>query len=285
MKVLGLIPCLMLDNNREENYKAMDNFKKNYPVDKIVVYDQEFKKEDYKDGFEYIGYSEKRVGFVKARNELLKYFYNSDFDYALWMDANGSFSRPSLNSLNTIIHNLRNEDLDVDVLNSTLGIISSGHRISDKKRVDYFENCRIMRITQKRQDLWMHGLIMKNYKKYYNKEFYCNRDVDKGVAEDVYFLLLLQKSFTRYECSDLVICKPSNKASTWVNDKSSYDYPPDNYFEADRMIEEDYSDLKPVRFLKEDKFILPRVEKYKEFLRKYHPRKKHKNYENQLFNI
>ena len=65
----------------------MEYGKTHYPVDEFIVNDQEFMPQDYKPGFTYIGKHKERQGFVKGRNQLLEYFYNSDADYAIWMDA------------------------------------------------------------------------------------------------------------------------------------------------------------------------------------------------------
>jgi len=67
----------MLDNNRQANFRAMrfalDNYKN---IDEFVIYDQEHQEGDFIRGFTYIGHQPKRQGFVKPRNELLKWFYN-----------------------------------------------------------------------------------------------------------------------------------------------------------------------------------------------------------------
>lgn len=277
MKILGLIPCLMVDNNREVNSKAMDFFKNSYQVDKIAVCDQEFKPEDYKDGFEYIGRHDKRIGFASARNELLSYFYNSDYDYALWMDANGSFTKTSLNSLLTVLKNLREGTLDFDVCLSTLGIINSGERMADKKRDDYFETATLVPVSGSYR--WFHGMIMKNFKKHYNLELYCQGNNFEGVPEDTYFVMLLRRYFTTYLCSDLTVSKPSNNASTWMNSKDSYAYPPTDFKKIDRMIEEAVPPGQ--RKIREFSNVvyLERVEEHKDELKSFVSRKKKQEYE------
>ena len=49
MKVIMLMPCLMLHNNRKANHAAMEYAKQHYPVDEIVVNDAEFLPEDYRE--------------------------------------------------------------------------------------------------------------------------------------------------------------------------------------------------------------------------------------------
>ena len=102
-KIMCLIPCLMLPNNRDINKKAMDSNYTHLKLDEYVVYDQCFEDKDFDDRFTYIGHAKERMGWVTPRNELLKYFYNSDFDYAFWIDDNSTVSKSIFNDLKTII--------------------------------------------------------------------------------------------------------------------------------------------------------------------------------------
>ena len=91
-KIMALVPCLMLPNNHDINMTAM---KQNYEYlepDIFAVYDQCFEKDDFVDNFTCIGHADKRMGWVEPRNALLRYFYNSDCDYAFWIDANSTIS-------------------------------------------------------------------------------------------------------------------------------------------------------------------------------------------------
>ena len=74
---------------------------------------------------------------------------------------------------------------------------------------------------------WMHGMIMKNFKKYYNQTPYIDERCDprKGTSEDVYFAVLLKKLYDVRLAPTLCITKPNNKTSTWVADKKGYFYP------------------------------------------------------------
>lgn len=281
MKILGLIPCYMLPNNRDINKACMLKFKTYYNCDKIIVLSQGFEQDDYLDGFEYIGNYPEGVGFVKARNELLKYFYESDYDYALWMDANGWFSKTSYNSVVTITNALKNNKLELDVILSTLGIVNSSYRQDDKQREDYFERLAIVPVPKEQR--WFHGLIMKNIKKYYNLELFCERDITRGVAEDVFFVQLLRRVFTTFACPDLCVTKSSSKTSTWMNNNSSYDYPEDDYDECEKMIDKLYIDLP--RYLDNRRSIyIERNSDYKDLLQPFRSRRKEKtDKQNMLF--
>ena len=277
-KVMILIPCLMLENNRQANHISMEYAKENYPVDKIVIYDQEFIEEDYKEGFEYIGYAKKREGFVKPRNELLKYFYNSDFDFAIWLDANEKVGKACLNDFLTLIDGIKKGTLDLDVILQTLGITISQERIFAKKRRD-FKNV-VYCIKMKKGYEWMHGMIMSNFKKKYGEEVYIDERCDprKGTSEDIYFVNLLRSLFSVYLCPTVSIFKPSNTTSTWMNEKKSYDYPDIDYPKIDEYISENYrkTGKRIGKFYNEKIVKLERVEPFKECIKEYKPRRRKK---------
>ena len=137
-KIMALVPCLMLPNNRDINKKAMDSTYTHLNLDAFVVYDQCFEETDFDDRFIYIGHATERMGWVTPRNELLKYFYNSDFDYAFWIDANSTISSTCLNDVLSIFDAIRNDKLpQVDTVFGTLGMWVSQERIVLKQAEDY----------------------------------------------------------------------------------------------------------------------------------------------------
>lgn len=226
-KIMQLTPCLMLKTNKEANIDAMEYSLKKYRIDKRVIYDQEFDKTDYMQGYEYLNKKYiKRQGFVEPRNALLRYFYNSDYDYAVWMDANAKVSKTCLNDFNTILDAIRNEDISANAILGTLGIIISSERMYAKQRNDYFTSVYIIR--SKKGNEWLHGCIIKNFKKYYNQELYIDTRCNplEGTSEDIYFVRLLRSKMEVSLAPTVTITKPSSKTSTWMNNKSGYDYPP-----------------------------------------------------------
>lgn len=245
VKICILIPCLMTDNNRKANYSAME-FAKTYGADEIVVYAQEFKPEDYKDGFTYIGNKETRQGFVTPRNELLKWFYESDYDYAFWVDANEKVSTSCINEIDTVFAALRN-GLEINCMLATMGIQISAERLLAKKRKDYKNSVYLLR--SKKGYEWFHGMINRNYKKYCGVEIYIDERCDPhtGLSEDVYLPRLLRRLFECQLCPTLILSKPSNKTSTWMNGKGSYDYPPIDLPKLDEFIGENLSRYKGVK--------------------------------------
>lgn len=228
--ICALIPCLMLDNNRAINRKSIQSNIDSLKFDAYVVYDQMFSEEDFNSQCIYIGHADKRMGWVEPRNKLLEYFYNSDYDYAFWIDANSVPSKTTLNDLSTIIDNIRIGRLDeCDSIFATLGMWVSQDRIACKDSDDYLENVHLLPCRTDRSYNWMHGLFHKNFKKYYNQEFYIDErcDTRKGTPDDVYFARLLRKFTNCWVAPTVVINKPSSKMScTWANEKGTYDYPP-----------------------------------------------------------
>ena len=229
-KIVMLIPCMMMETNREKNLEAQNYALENYKgIDQIVIYDQCFQDGDFIDGIEYIGHQSQGQGFIKSRNELLKWFYKSDYDYAIWMDGNKTVSKTSLNDFNTLIDAVKNEKIDLDFIFSTIGINISQERMEIKKRPDYFKY--IYLLYKVRGYYWFHGLFMKNISKYYDDELYISEkcDVWKGLNEDIYFAILARKVYKTYLCPTIVINTPSSNTSTWMTKEGSYNYPKVDY--------------------------------------------------------
>ena len=275
MKIVMLIPALMQDNNRKANHSAMAYGKEFYPVDEFIVNDQCFREDDYRDGFTYIGHHSDKQGFVKTRNQLLDYFYNSDADYAIWMDANGKISKSTLNDFCTIVNALRSGKVNLDVIYTTLGINISGERIAIKKLPDYFDNVYLVKFKSGYK--WMHGMIMKNFKKYYNQAPMIDDRCDPhvGTSEDIYFAKLLRKIYDYRLAPTVVVTKPSNKTSTWVADKSGYKYPKPDYDTVDGYIKENLTrQTLPAQAKSNNTIIISREETYKCWLKPYKPKSK-----------
>lgn len=274
-KIVMLIPALMLENNRKANHAAMAYAKDYYPVDEFIVNDAEFLPDDYREGFTYIGHHAERQGFVKTRNQLLEYFYNSDADYAIWMDANGKVSKSTLNDFVSIVNAIKEGKVPVDVIYSTLGINISGERIAVKKLPDYNDSVYLVKFKSGYE--WMHGLIMKNFKKYYGEEVYIDERCDprKGTSEDIYFAKMLRERFDYRLAPTVVVTKPSNKTSTWVADKSGYKYPKPDYATVDGYIKENLTRQPPLAHVKtSNTIIISREETYKCWLKPYKPKPK-----------
>ena len=280
-KILMMSPCLMLDNNRQYNNRCkVRNLNEIHP-DGYVVYDQCFKESDYTSEIEYIGHQNQRQGWVIPRNALLKYFYNSDYDYCFWIDANSTICRPCLNDLQTVFQGIRGGTLSsCDTIFSTLGIWCSQDRINVKQKPDFFNNVHVIPVKGGKAYNWMHGLIHKNFKKFYNQEFYIDDrcDTNIGIPEDVYFSRLLKTYTNAYLAPNICINKPNSNKSCDRNDGTGkYTYPPVKYDIVDSYLLEsgyknNYFHVNPNQVRKE--FILPRVDYMKEDIRPYISRTK-----------
>lgn len=277
MKIVLLVPALMLDTNRKQNNRALDWALTHYHVDKVVINAQEFKDSDYREDprIEYIK-NEKRQGFVNARNQLLEWFYSSDYDWAVWMDANAKVSKPTLNDFVTVVEGIRKGIVTSDVVLSTLGIYLSTQRIIARKNLQHGEKV-FLAPTLKRECLWMHGLFMKNFRKVYGVSPLISQQCDprKGLSEDVYFVLLLKRLFNVKACPTIIVSKPSSATSTWMTNEGSYDYAKLLYPLLDKMVME----YKAGEFkCKKDTAtcVLDRVEYMKDYISYYKSKVNHK---------
>lgn len=277
MKIVMLIPCLMLETNRDKNLEAqqfaLDNYK---GLDEIVVYDQCYKESDYLDGITYIGHQTKGKGFIEPRNKLLEWFYNSDYDYAVWMDGNKYVSKTALNDFNTVISKIKSNEIDVDFIFSTIGINISPERMEIKKRPDYFKNIYLLYKVHGYE--YFHGMFMKNIKKYYQDELYMSEECDvwKGLNEDIYFSKLVRELYDTYLCPTIVINTPSSKSSTWMTNKDGYDYPTVDHPKLKEMAKEEATKHKC--HIKKDKKLIYKYDRLQDEtindLKEYKSRKK-----------
>lgn len=280
-KILMLSPCLMLDNNRDYNIRCKDRNLNEIQPDAYAVYDQCFKESEYDSRITYIGHQQERRGWVVSRNALLKYFYNSDYDYCFWIDANSVISKTNLNDLRTVLTGIRDGTLwACDTIFCTLGMWCSQERILVKKASDFFDNVHVLPVRGGKAYNWMHGLIHKNFKKFYNQEFYIDDrcDTNQGIAEDVYFSRLLKTYTNSYLAPTICVNKPDSNKSCDRNDGTGkYSYPPVKYDVVDSYILEsskvnNYRHVNPNQIRKE--IILPRVDYMKENIKPFMSRSK-----------
>ena len=271
----------MKENTREINHKSMQFNFENLKPDAYAVYDQCFEEKDFDPRFTYIAHADRRMGWVPSRNGLLKWFYESDYDYAFWIDANSTISSTCLNDVLSIFDALRNDKLpQVDTVFGTLGMWVSQERIVLKQSEDYFETVHLVPARNDRSYNWMHGLIIKNYKKYYNQEFYIDNrcDVMDGTAEDVFFTRMIRRLTNSYVAPTVVCNKPdSSKSCTMDNGKGTYEYPPIRYDAVETYISETVNKNKHRHVNLSagcSEIILPRVEGHKDKLKPFKSRKK-----------
>ena len=276
-KIVLLMPMLMLDNNRKANNDALDYALKHYTVDMIAINDQEFKDYDYREDsrIQYIGRHKERRGFVNGRNDLLRWFYNSDYDWAVWLDGNAKITKTSINDFVTVTEAIKAGEVEVDVILSTLGIYISSTRIDARRAKDHLENVKLTRVKDT-ENAWMHGMFMKNFKKAYGMEVYIDEACDPraGLSEDVYFVQLCKKLFSVRQCPTITVTKPPNKASTWVAGAQRYAYPPIDWKGIAKMVKmakhtaPEEKNLKGTYIYKRSEYMKEEVTAYKERSRK-----------------
>lgn len=286
-KVCCLIPCLMRDNNRKANIKYITENIERMNADKYIIYAQCFNASDYAtlehSKVEFIGRKDEPQGFVKPRNELLEYFYNSDYDYAVWIDANASITSTTLNSYLTVLDALRSEKIDVDAIFSSLGIIASSERIHLATQDDYFDVVKLLPASRYsiRNCPWLHSCFIKNFNLYYKEKIFIDESCDpwKGTSEDTYLSTLLRQCGRCYLCPSICVSKPPAKTSTWMhnsvdeNGKATYGYPPIDWDTIQETVVKALRDIK-IRNLSSSIIEIDRVDEYKSNLQEYKSRKK-----------
>lgn len=268
----------MIERNRKENNKALDYALEHYDMDLIAINDQEFQDYDFRDDkrIKYVGGYKERQGIVRARNQILEWFYNSEYDWAVWLDGNVKVSKTTLNDFRTVVDACKRDLLEIDVVTATFGNVISGKRIEARKAPDHLENIKLVQIDGASESPWIQCLFMRNFKKVYGMTPYLDSslDITKGIMDDVYFVTLLRKLFEVRQCPTIVFGVPgNNKSSTWMPDQTKYPAP--QYAHIRRLVEK--APYTPVKNSNTKKtYVIPRVEYMKEKLTVYKPRGKKK---------
>lgn len=281
-KIVCLTPCYMKDNVRAKNQKCLNTLRTAFDFDEFVIYDQAFQESDYDDRFTYIGHQPEGVGFIKPRNELLKWFYESDYDYAFWIDANSTISKPTRNDVHTLIHYCKNNKIDdIDAVFSTLGIINDAERIKLKQDIRYKSILTLIPAKYDAKSNWFHGLLMKNFRKYYGETPYIDERFDprnnNGLVEDVYFSRLIRKLYNCYHAPTIIVNKPNSNFSTHQdNGTGKYNYAKINYEETDKAIAKNALNFSVKTFYNKSVVELPRVDKDHDLMEEYKSRSKEK---------
>lgn len=268
MKVIGLIPAVMTRSTRTQIRHAFAKTIAELKLDAYVVYDQGFIDQDRVAGVTYIGHQSTAVPRHEALNALLNYFYDSDADYAFWLDATSTVSHTTVNDLATILQFLQPGEINnCDAIFSTLGQWVSTERIQYKSSWDYMSNVHLVPIADNKSYNWMSGLLQKNFYKYYGQRFLVDVRCAsaKGTPEDVYFARLLRKLANCYLAPTLVV------SSAHVGDIGvPVLYNVLDQYKHENIISENYSHVNPNAYRRE--LILTRVSYEKSSLTQYKPR-------------
>lgn len=283
MKVCALVPVYMADNCRninKENLQKLKNSEFKY-VDEVVICDQCFEPDDYIEGFTYLGpFKQLPYKVSDARNILFNYFYNSDYDYAILLDARESLSKAGLNSFVTLMDAIHKDRLFCDFIQGTIGQIANTERVQDKIRVDYKDNVLVKRMNSAQPHL--HHTIISNFKKKYDVELYLPVEKmggatgNKGaVPEDIYFSRLCQTYFDIFIVGEMCVNTGKQSASTWAVDSKEESHKVNNhdyYDQANKIILENYNS-NYVHKGHYKSFTIDRVDEYRDLLGEYKSRK------------
>lgn len=275
-KIVLLMPALMLDYMRDDYNKALDYALEHYGVDKIVIFAQAFQDMDYRDDdrIEYIGKLEKGLGIMKARNGLLNWFYDSEYEWAVCMDSCDKISLTTINDFRTVIEAIKNDQIEVDAITSTFGQNISGLRIAARAAEDHLENIKLVASSADSESHYFQGLFMRNFNKVYGMRVMVDEtlDIHNGATDDLYYVLLLRRLFDVRQCPTIVFSVPSgNRASTWMQGDTRY--APAQYAYLNWLIT-----TTPYRRVEKKTggktYVIPRVEYMRHKVTTYKPRRK-----------
>lgn len=279
MKICVLIPCYMTDNSREINLTNLRKMKETEfkYVDEVVICDQCFQQSDYIEGFTYLGpFGKMPHGCLDARNILFKWFYNSDYDYAMLMDARESLSKAGLNAFITLCNAIHNNLIDEDCIQSSLGIMVSQERIADKQREDYRQN---IWIRPSKPQNHLHHCFLANLKKKYDLELYIEPEVvmagDFKVTDDLYFITKLDRYIDTYIIGEMTVNTGPQSASLWATTKGSESTKGIPWKKALNEVLDKYCDtVFGFKTYPHKPHQIKRCEEYKDCLTDYKPRSK-----------
>ena len=282
MKICALIPVYMTDNSRHINLENLNKLKKTEftYVDEVVICDQCFIDTDYIDGFTYLGpFKTFKNKVADARNILFEWFYASDYDYALLLDAREYLSASGMNSFATLTNAIHSDNFSADFVQGTMGQVVNTQRIQDKCRDDYRQNVWVRRVSSIQPQL--HHTFISNFNKKYGIELYLPADKmgaasgnKFGIPDDIYFSKLCQTYFDVFIVGEMCVNTGKQSASTWAVSMSSEKHTDGEYYRrAEELIFEKYNP----RWLNKkhsSNIILSRVDDYINELGEYKARSK-----------
>lgn len=185
----------------------------------IHVLNQKYTDEDYISGVKYHG-DNTNMSPAAARNRLLKVFYDSDEDFAVFADNDAVVKY--LADFDFFAE-MRKHDMDgVDLMIPLNPIRLPFNKHYAENKVMYDENFVFERATDLKGSLF----ILRNLKKFYGREVYFDEDyftlAGKSIVpgEDTDFLLnMLSEGFMCYMVRNVVLKEFSVK-STWADESS-----------------------------------------------------------------
>lgn len=165
---------------KDAHHKQIKSIKAITPNAKIHIVAQNYKEEDYiKDPqIEYQSFG--KLGVVKARNQALQWFYNSDYDFCIINDDD-VFLKPTDSSINFFeeIENNTKKFKDFDVIYSR----DMYHNPLQASEVQYHEDWNKNWCFTWVGSSVLHWTIIRNFKKYYGVEEYQDETIDSTKGE------------------------------------------------------------------------------------------------------
>lgn len=157
------------------------------PLANIISVAQAYDDSDYHNLVQYYKH-EQPIGAGAARNEILKYFYESDYDWLLLCDDDTIFY--SYYSYENFINDIANNENKFKEIDAVSALEPEYHPY---KKLNYKDKANLTHYKFEPRELNSGSAtsIIRNIKKFYGKEvYYPNVDANKGEGrEDIEFLI------------------------------------------------------------------------------------------------
>ena len=163
--------------------KQLKSIKATTPNAKIYIIAQNYKEEDYIVDPQIIYYKYGKLGAMKARNTALNHFYNSNYDFCILNDDD-TVINPTETAKNFFLELENNTEkfTDFDIIWSR-DMIHHPFQPSELPELNNYNNNWVFNYCL--TAVW-HYAVVRNFKKFYNKEEYQDESVDptKGNGYD-----------------------------------------------------------------------------------------------------
>ena len=197
-------------NRIKEQYEFFNSI---IPDTKIYCCAQQYDKDDYIDNVNYFKFNN-GIGVSQSRNKLLEFFYNTDEDYMVMCDDDTTlypyydcFDLLKEMSINP------NKFISLDVIGSVNPMMTGFKQEIYNNINTFIDNYVFVPIVFKSFAF----SIVKNFKKYYNKEYYF---IDiPGMSEDYeLFIRLALDNISLKSCSTFIMKTPNEESVSTLFD-------------------------------------------------------------------
>lgn len=166
-------------SRKEAHLKQIADIKEATPNARIYILAQGYNEEDYivDPQITYLGKYTEPIGAQKARNELLKYFYNSNYEYGIFSDDD-AFIVPT-DTVKNFYEELENNtekftNVHLDICYSR-NMQYSPFNENDINGIEFHNKHYHFGYARSG---WLCWALFRNFKKAYGKEFYQNEEID-----------------------------------------------------------------------------------------------------------